>query len=186
MLDVTDFARLVADRGRLAVLGCLAVQPRSAAEVAEVAEIPPRETVRLLGRLVSSGLVRVRDGVYELDEDRLREVASTLTPAQPADAAMLDGLGGDEASLAARFFRGRRLVEIPAAEGRRRAVLRIIRDAFDPGRYYTEADVRDILRGFHPDDAALRRYLVDEHMLSREDATRTYWRGGGPPPSRAP
>ncbi|MGI0129029.1 MAG: hypothetical protein ACREEC_02570, partial [Thermoplasmata archaeon] len=79
--------------------------------------ISPRETVRLLGRLVSSGLVRVRNGVYELDGDRLREIASTLTPAQPADADMLDGLGADEAALATRFFRGRRLVEIPATEG---------------------------------------------------------------------
>jgi hypothetical protein len=95
---------------------------------------------------------------------------------------LLGGLEEEDAVVAARFFRGRRLVEIPAAEGRRRAVLRILVDEFEPGRYYTEANVRRILRRFHPDDAALRRHLVDEGMLSRQDATRTYWRGGGPPP----
>ncbi|MEV0203527.1 DUF2087 domain-containing protein [Nonomuraea sp. NPDC050691] len=34
------------------------------------------------------------------------------------------------------------------------------------------------LRAFHDDYAALRRYLVDEGLLSRED--NVYWRSGGP------
>jgi hypothetical protein len=182
VLDATDIARLVADRSRLAVLGCLALGERSAAEVAAVTGTSTREAVRVLGRLVAGGLVRLRDGRYELDEDRLRELAATLTPAVRADASLLGDLGEDDAAVAARYFRGRRLIEIPAAEGRRRAVLRILLGEFEPGRYYAEAEVRRILRGFHPDDAALRRHLVDEGMLSREDASRTYWRGGGPPP----
>lgn len=184
MLDATDFARLLADRRRLGVLGCLALRPHTAAEIAEATATSPREAVRVLGRLVAGGLARVRDGHYELDEERLRELAATLTPAEPAEAGILSVLEEDEATIAGRFFRGRRLVEIPAAEGGRRAVLRIVLEAFEPGRYYSEAEVRATLHTFHPDDAALRRYLVDERMLSREDATRTYWRGGGPPPPR--
>ena len=181
MLQAADVARLVADRTRLAALGCLAMGERSAAEVAAATGTSPREAVRILGRLVSSGLVRVNAGRYDLDEERLRGLAETLTPVEPADAALLGGLEEDDAVVAARYFRGSRLVEIPAAEGRRRAVLRTLIDEFEPGRYYDEAEVRRILRRFHPDDAALRRHLVDEGMLSREDATRTYWRGGGPP-----
>jgi hypothetical protein len=33
------------------------------------------------------------------------------------------------------------------------------------------------LQLFHPDFAALRRYLVDEGFLTREDGV--YWRSGG-------
>jgi hypothetical protein len=106
-----------------------------------------------------------------------------VSRAEPPDPAVLAGLDEDEAAVAERFFKGRRLVEIPAAEGKRRAVLRILLDEFEPGRYYAAAEVRRILRKYHPDDAALRRYLVDEGMLVRENRTRTYWRGGGPPPS---
>jgi hypothetical protein len=182
VLDATDVARLVADRSRLAVLGCLALGERSAAEVAAATGTSLREALRVLGRLVAGGLVWQRGGRYGLDEDRLRELAATLTPDEPASPALLGGVDEGDAAVAARFFRGRRLVEIPAAEGRRRAVLRVLLDEFEPGRYYAEAEVRRILRRFHPDDAALRRHLVDEGMLSREDASRTYWRGGGPPP----
>ena len=119
MLDATDIARLVADRARLAVLGCLALGERTAAEVAEATGMPPREAVRLLGRLIAGGLVRQRDGRYELDDERLRGLAARLTPGEPADSALLAELDEDDASLAARYFRGRRLIEIPAAEGRR-------------------------------------------------------------------
>jgi hypothetical protein len=34
-----------------------------------------------------------------------------------------------------------------------------------------------LLRSFHDDVAALRRYLVDSGFLSREDGV--YWRSGG-------
>jgi hypothetical protein len=34
-----------------------------------------------------------------------------------------------------------------------------------------------VLRRFHPDVAALRRYLVEEQFLDRRDGR--YWRSGG-------
>ena len=37
--------------------------------------------------------------------------------------------------------------------------------------------LRTFLRAFHPDTAALRRYLVDEGFLTREH--NVYWRTGG-------
>ena len=48
---------------------------------------------------------------------------------------------------------------------------------FEPGRTYPEAEVNEILGGFHDDHAALRRYLVDEAFLAREGGV--YWRTGG-------
>jgi hypothetical protein len=52
-----------------------------------------------------------------------------------------------------------------------------IAQSFEPGRRYSEAEVNAILRTLHDDHAALRRYLVDEDFLSREDGR--YWRTGG-------
>ena len=34
-----------------------------------------------------------------------------------------------------------------------------------------------IIERFHPDHAALRRYLVEDQFLTRED--NVYWRSGG-------
>jgi hypothetical protein len=182
MLDAEEFLRLTADRARLAVLGRLAVGACRAAQVSADTGINEREALRILGRMCALRLVREEGGVYTLDDAALRALAQSQAPARGAHPAVLAGLDEDDAAVAARFFRGMTLVEIPAAEAKRRAVLRVLLDEFEPGRYYSESDVRRILRKFHPDDAALRRYMVEEGMLVRENRTRTYWRGGGPPP----
>ena len=49
--------------------------------------------------------------------------------------------------------------------------------ASSPGRRYPEPEVNEILGRFHPDHAALRRYLVENQFLTREDGV--YWRSGG-------
>jgi hypothetical protein len=185
-LQPADFVKIAADRDRLAVLGRLALGPARPAELAATLGISERDVLRRLGRLGAGGLVREEAGVFHLDEAVLRELAAAAGESRAAHPAVLAGLDPEEAEVAQRFFRGQRLVEIPAAPAKRLAVLRILADEFDPGRYYAESDVRRILRRFHPDDAALRRYMVEEGVLQRDNRTRTYWRGGGPAPDGGP
>src|ERR671932_96107 len=75
------------------------------------------------------------------------------------------------------FFRGGRLVSIPAQASKRRIVLEHLVRVFEPGVRYPEREVNALLAVWHPDHAALRRYLVDEGLLSREAGL--YWRSGG-------
>lgn len=79
--------------------------------------------------------------------------------------------------VARRFVRAGRLVTIPARRGKRLAVLDWLAQAFEPGRVYPEAAVNGLLTHFHPDYAALRRYLVDEGFMERRGGF--YWRSGG-------
>ena len=44
-------------------------------------------------------------------------------------------------------------------------------------RSYSEQEVNETLQRFHPDYAALRRYLVDDEVLTRDGGY--YWRSGG-------
>jgi len=48
---------------------------------------------------------------------------------------------------------------------------------FEPGLRYGEKEVNLTLEAFHEDRTSLRRYLVDEGFLSRENGI--YWRTGG-------
>ena len=64
------------------------------------------------------------------------------------------------------------------ARAKRRIVLEHIAAGFEPGVRYPERTVDAILRAWHPDHASLRRYLVDEELLEREQGV--YWRVGGP------
>jgi len=70
-----------------------------------------------------------------------------------------------------------RLKTIPTKLSKLVVVLDHLAQAFEPGRHYPEAEVNEVLQGFHPDYAALRRYLVENGFMTRED--NVYWRSGG-------
>lgn len=70
-----------------------------------------------------------------------------------------------------------RLHTIPTKRSKLLVVLDHVVQAFELGRTYPEKEVDEVLRGFHPDHAALRRYLVEASFLERRD--NVYWRIGG-------
>ena len=70
-----------------------------------------------------------------------------------------------------------RLHTIPSKHAKLLVVLDHLAQCFEPGRRYPEPEVNAILERFHPDYAALRRYLVENLFLTRENAV--YWRSGG-------
>ena len=75
------------------------------------------------------------------------------------------------------YLVGGRLPTIPRPGKKRRLLLGYLATAFEPGVRYTEVEVNATVRVWHPDVAALRRYLVDEGLLARENGM--YWRSGG-------
>jgi hypothetical protein len=79
--------------------------------------------------------------------------------------------------ILARFVQDGRLVQLPAKRSKWLVVLDHLAQSFDLGVTYPEAEVNEILGRFHDDHAALRRYLVDEHFLTRDEGV--YWRTGG-------
>jgi len=70
-----------------------------------------------------------------------------------------------------------RLLTIPSKHAKLLVVLDHLAQRFEPGKVYPESDVNAILEQFHADYAALRRYLVENQFLTREDGF--YWRSGG-------
>jgi hypothetical protein len=78
------------------------------------------------------------------------------------------------------FFRDGRLAIMPTKRGKLLVVLAHLAESFEVGRRYPEKEVNEILRGFHDDVAALRRYLVDDLFLARESGV--YWRLEDPAP----
>jgi hypothetical protein len=70
-----------------------------------------------------------------------------------------------------------KLTTIPTKLSKLTVVLDHLAQEFEPGQTYPEAQVNETLRQFHPDYAALRRYLVENGFMTRED--NVYWRSGG-------
>jgi len=73
------------------------------------------------------------------------------------------------------------LTAIPTKIRKRLVVLDLLAQQFEPGRHYEETEVNNALRAYHPDVAALRRYLVEEGFLDRAEGR--YWRSGGTVPA---
>lgn len=174
-LTPTDFLRIVVDPDRLAVLGLAAHGPLDIEAAAHKLSLTVGQVRRAAARLLEAGLL---DQELSLDRGALREIAETLPADEPISGAVLEGpWTAEERQLLGRYFVGSRLAEIPAQASRRRVVLERLAFEFEPGARYTESEVNAILLTFHPDYAALRRYLVDEGFLTRADGS--YWRSGG-------
>ncbi|MGY1604315.1 DUF2087 domain-containing protein [Geodermatophilus sp. SYSU D00815] len=174
-MDAATLVGLLADDTRLKVVAALALGAGTLEEVAEATGLPLKDVALAARRLARGGLVR-RDGrVLELRADRFgtaaRAAAAAAPPAEP-----LSPDPAEDAVLSA-FVRGGRLVSIPAQQSKRRVVLEHLVRVFEPGVRYPEREVNALLAVWYPDHAALRRYLVDEGLLSREGGV--YWRTGG-------
>jgi hypothetical protein len=79
------------------------------------------------------------------------------------------------------YVRDGRITVMPARRSARLLLLDQVAQAFEPGRRYAEAVVNEILKALYDDHATLRRYLVDEELMSRAP-DGTYWRSGGTVP----
>lgn len=168
-----DYLRLALDPVRLAVLGQAAVAPLDIADLAAALGVAPKKVQEAAGTLRGAGLL---DHELRLDRGTLRSIAGALPQLEPA--AVAEGpWTAEEVEILGRFFEGSRLRDIPSQAAKRRLVLERLVQEFEPGVRYTERDVNLTLQLFHDDYAALRRYLVDELLLTRADGV--YWRSGG-------
>lgn len=79
------------------------------------------------------------------------------------------------------YVRDGRISVMPAKRAARLVLLDQVAQAFEPGRRYPEQAVNEILKAVYDDHAALRRYLIDEGLLTRTPGG-TYWRSGGTVP----
>jgi hypothetical protein len=70
-------------------------------------------------------------------------------------------------------------VKLPRRRPKRRVILDLIAQDFEPGVRYTEAMVNAFIGRRYHDATTIRRYLVDEGFLDREPDGTAYWRAGG-------
>lgn len=86
--------------------------------------------------------------------------------------AMADGNPPEDPAFAAKvlraFIKGGRLVSLPARERKKQVVLRYLVERVLPDDAdVDEPEINTRLAAWHPDVAALRRYLVDSGLATR-------------------
>ncbi|TYP89977.1 DUF2087 domain-containing protein [Blastococcus xanthinilyticus] len=174
-MDAATIAGLLADPVRLKVVAALALGAGTIEEVAAASGLSLKEVALAARRLARAGLV-IRDGHgLALRADQFGAAARAAAEAAPAPEPLSDDPAAD--AVLSAFVKDGRLVSVPAQHAKRLVVLDHLVRVFEPGVRYPEREVNALLAVWHPDVAALRRYLVDEGFLSR--AAGVYWRSGG-------
>src|SRR5215470_3878580 len=171
--------RALADPTRIRILGLLAERPMFGQELAKVLDVKPPTVSHHLSSLVAAGLVRVwRENnyhYYELDSDGIQRLAeSTQHIARLLFAGKpLPPKSDERARVVATFIKDGRLVSIPAQYKKRRYVMEELAHSFEWGRLYDEKEVNATLKKFHDDVASLRREMIDQRIMMRENGR--YW-----------
>lgn len=175
-MNADELAGLLSEPDRLRVVAALVLGATSAEEAAARAGLDVRTATRALVRLEAGGLVSTVGGSPVLNVAAFKDAARASAQRRPADEP--DTGDPETDAVLRRFVVNGRLVQIPVNRSRRLKILEHIAMTFEPGVRYPEREVNAVLRAWHSDYAALRRYLVDEEFLAREAGE--YWRVGGP------
>ncbi|WP_344613185.1 DUF2087 domain-containing protein [Dactylosporangium salmoneum] len=172
----TALCGLLAESDRLDVFAAVVLGARTPSAVEAATGMPARLVEPAIRRLQQGGLLVVEDGQLAAARDAFKDAVRTAA-VQAGPQPQLDPDRHRDLVLRT-FIADGRLTQIPAAHGKRMVVLEHIASSFEPGVRYPEREVDAILRAWHDDHAALRRYLVDAGLLSRDN--NVYWRSGGP------
>jgi biotin operon repressor len=170
------FGRAVSDPMRVRILALLIEEdrPMYGQELAEHLDVTPQTISHHLHILKNGGLIREeRENAYRyysLDTENIQHLRETLF----ADNhfSLPTRAEGRERVLRI-FFQNGRLVSIPKDRRQRHLVLEELARSFEWGRLYAEPEVNTILKQFHDDAASLRRALIEEQIMLREDGR--YW-----------
>lgn len=171
-----EIVGLLADGDRLRAVAALVLGATTTEEVVAASGLDLRSAVTALGRLADRGLVDRDEHGWRLAEEELR-ASARASAAVVAPGEEHGDVSAEAARVLRAFVKDRRLTSIPAQRSKRLVVLDLLAQEFEPGRRYSEAMVNLILGQWHPDTASLRRHLVDEELLARDQGR--YWRIGG-------
>lgn len=164
--------KCLADRSRLQILKSLAMEDMYVERLAERLALTPSTVSFHLKKLADAGAVRWYKNQYYTMYALCRDVF---------DTRMLDIIteSSEEASIQQQreaeyrqrvinsFFAHGKLKSIPAQRKKERIILEELAKAFSMGKLYTEREVNIILADYHDDFCTLRRDMVAEKLLSR-------------------
>jgi hypothetical protein len=174
--EILSFVKALASADRLRIVGLLSQGPKRTTEIAEALGIHPSEVNRHLEQLTASNVVREAEGLYTLDEKAIESLARGQFEGKRPVYESKEGKEDVRKVLKSFVQADGSLKQIPPMGNKLLIILNLIVEAFEFDAYYTEKEVNTILRRFHVDTAALRRYLVDYKFMARESDGTKYWR----------
>jgi biotin operon repressor len=180
--------RAFADPMRIRILARLAERSMYGQELAEALNVATPTISHHIAILKAAGLVSVeRENNYHhyhFDEQGLHNMVQMLTVEHLQKIGQAMRLQNDSTTTAPTetddrkmtqdaYFKDGRLLNIPSHKKTRKFILERIAESFEWGRIYDEKEVNALLKTFHDDAAALRRDMIEQSIMMRENGR--YW-----------
>lgn len=175
--EILSFVKALASADRLRIIGVLVRGKATQSDIAEQLHLPLRDVFNHLSFLVNVGVLTETEGVFDLDEKAIESFARGQFQGKRPTFAPEGEKPEDARKVLKNFLNADgTLKQLPPMGNKLLIILNFIVDAFAYDTDYTEKEVNTILRRFHLDTAALRRYLVDHGLMARESDGTRYWR----------
>lgn len=170
--------KCLADRSRLQILKSLSKEDMYVERLAERLDLTPATISFHLKKLADAGAVTSYRSQYYTMYSLCRNVFLSrildIICEESGEAALQ---AQREAEYRQRvlnsFFEYGRLKSIPAQRKKERIILEEIAKSFEHGKIYTEREVNVIIADFHDDFCTIRRDMIGEHIMERENGK--YW-----------
>lgn len=174
MLDSLKLFKALADQSRLLIIHALMEKPLYVEVLAERLQLSVSTISFHLKKLEDAGIVsstreqyyvmyHLQDGLFD---QTLRDLLNIEEKVKQEQEERVEQYRNKVIST---FFEYGKLISIPVQRKKRRIILDQIAKGFETGRVYTEKEVNLIIADYHEDFCTLRREMVAERILSREN-----------------
>lgn len=167
--------KALSDGSRLKILSALVDSPKYVEIIAKRLELAPSTVSFHLKKLEDAGLVeKEKDQYYVVYSAKKELLNHPLSHWICRSHSKSDEEAEREAAYTQKvietFFKYGKLKSIPVQRKKRLIILKELVKAFEFKRSYTEREVNVIIADFHEDFATLRRELINEKLLIRENS----------------
>ena len=170
--------KCLSDKSRLQILKSLMIEDMDVERLADRLDLTPATISFHLKKLSDAGAVTSYKKQYYTVYSLCKEVFMTrildiISEKSDEEAIQQQRDADYRKRVIDAFFAYGKLKSIPAQRKKERIILEEIAKAFEPGRAYTEREVNIIIADFHDDFCTIRRDMIGEKIMEREN--NTYW-----------
>lgn len=166
--------KCLADKSRLSILKALVEEDMYVERLSERLQVTPATVSFHLKKLETAGAVSsYKDQYYtmysinkKLFDQKMISILSEKT-----DDNALQKKRDEEyrKKVINAFFEYGKLKSIPSQRKKARIIYGVMIESFERGRYYTEKEVNIIIADYHDDFCTIRRDMISEGFLEREN-----------------
>lgn len=172
--EAIQLFKSLSDATRLQIVKTLYEEPMYVELLAQRLERTPSTISFHLKKLEEAGLVKAEKEqyytVYSIREELLSiSIHDIVCTRSDQRSAQEERERLYRQKVLDSFFQYGKLLSIPVQRKKERIVLEKIAENFQPGRQYTEKEVNLIIADFHDDFCTIRRDMVSEQILEREN-----------------